>query len=70
MSEMGRVGLDAFYLTVLGQRKSRVDGRCPRCGGHELYLATTRVTCSRPECPDPMAASDLLARGPEEVTVR
>jgi hypothetical protein len=39
----------------------RVQGHCPACSWDSLFLGTGGyVTCSRIECPDPTAASNLL----------
>lgn len=38
-----------------------VAGRCPACGNESLFLGDGGyVTCSRAECPNPAAASELL----------
>lgn len=40
-----------------------VQGRCPACGWQSLFLGDGGyVTCSRVECGDPCAATDLLER--------
>ncbi len=39
-----------------------VRGKCPACGWTTLFLGFNGyVTCSNLACPDPSAASDLLA---------
>lgn len=39
-----------------------VQGRCPACGHASLFLAAGGfATCSRDDCPDPTAATDVLA---------
>lgn len=41
-----------------------VQGRCPACHGASLFLAAENyVTCSRLDCPNPTAASELLEPG-------
>lgn len=38
-----------------------VQGYCPVCGGRSLFLGTGGyVTCSRSDCSNPSAASDIL----------
>lgn len=38
-----------------------VQGRCPACNWHTLFLGNGgHVTCSRLECPNPSAADELL----------
>lgn len=38
-----------------------VVGYCPACGGSSLFLGDGGyVTCSRSDCPNPAAASDIL----------
>lgn len=44
-----------------------VQGRCPACGWTGLFLGSGGlVTCSQYDCPDPCAASDLLAKDPRQ----
>lgn len=39
----------------------RVQGYCPACGGESLFLGSGGyVTCSRLDCRNPSAASDIL----------
>lgn len=41
----------------------RVEGRCPSCGSSSLFVGLGGfVTCSRLDCADPTAVSDLLQR--------
>lgn len=40
----------------------KVAGYCPACGGNSLFLGSGGyVTCSRLDCPNPTAASDIIA---------
>jgi hypothetical protein len=46
-------------------RMTDVQGHCPACGWASLFLADGgHITCSRLECPNPDAASQLLERRP------
>lgn len=39
---------------------TQVQGRCPMCGGSLFLGSGGYVTCSRSDCPNPTAVSDLL----------
>jgi len=42
-----------------------VQGHCPACGATSLFLADGGyITCSRIECPEPDAVTNLLVRKP------
>lgn len=73
MSADRGVSLDASLLAnldrimaergITSDRFPRVKGRCPACNGASLFLGEGGyVTCSRIDCTQPAAASDLLER--------
>jgi hypothetical protein len=60
----GNAGSPPVVRQGLGEGFPRVDGRCPACSSHSLFLGSGGfVTCARLDCPDPSAAADLLAEG-------
>lgn len=63
--EVNATGLDASPLTT-ARAMPVVRGRCPACGLASLFLAVGGyVTCGSLSCPDPTAASYVLARRTE-----
>ncbi len=50
-------------VPILPRAFPRVEGRCPACGLAALFLGEGGyITCGNLPCPDPCAASDLLAK--------